>query len=98
MNATGGISYVCQPQTWWVVQPDGILLIREDTQAFDRVAYPAAALWDCMVRGQTYAQTVRLLHAMTAGEKSAVEQFIATQLAIWLEHGWLCRQPEAGEG
>jgi len=90
MNAVAGITYVCQPQTCWVVQPDGLLLIREDTHAVGRVAYPAAAIWDCLARGYGYDQTVQLLSAMMSCEIPAVEQFIAIQLAIWLEQGWLC--------
>ena len=95
-NATF-ITYQCAPHTKWAVDIRGILLMNEESGTVCLLLYPQAAIWDVISRGYSYAQTVRMVCAITSLQADEVEKLLVKSLEAWTRAGFLIKTPNYGE-
>ncbi len=60
----------------WAVEADGILLLSDDSGATRFLAYPQAAIWDLMSRGNPLRQIAVKMCAIASLSPSEAEQLV----------------------
>ena len=80
----------------WTVEPGGIFLTHNSGAAVLRLAYPEAAMWDWMSRGEPWEGLIRKTRAAAKLEEADAERVVREALRAWVEAGWLVSEASGG--
>jgi hypothetical protein len=71
----------------WIVEHDGIRLLRIGAGCAELLGYPEAAIWDLAVRGAGESAMAPKIAAIAACSTDEARRIIARTLAAWRERG-----------
>ncbi len=80
----------------WVVESDGIVVIRRDSGQFARFGYPEAALWDFICRNVPESRMLPMLSALMTCRADETLRWSRDALAEWVDAGWLSGRGPGG--
>jgi len=76
----------------WAAEIDGIVLLNDQTGKCIKLAYPQAALWDFITRGDSLKQITRKLALVASLESAAAERLAAEAITLLMRDGFLLRE------
>jgi hypothetical protein len=82
--------YRVAEQVRWAVEVAGVVVIHGATGETITVAYPRAAIWDFLTRGEDGERIAAKLCAIASLEPEAARKLVLETVAQWREAGFLC--------
>lgn len=91
--AANAVSEACRTADGlrWVVEKRGITLVTSEG-AVCQLIYPAAAVWDLMVRGYRFPKLVDMLCHIAAIDHGEAVALVRQSLEEWVSAGYLRRE------
>ncbi len=89
-----GASFRVAAHVSWAPESCGIRVVDRQTNGVRVLDYPRAAVWDCVARGRTYVQALRLLCALYPVDESGAERMVLQCLSEWMKWGLVTRVNE----
>jgi len=83
------------PDTSWIVQADGVVLVNSRRRTAVVVRYPEAAVWDLLTR-HPVAEVTRKVACIASLEREEAERVVRSAIDQWVAQGFL--REEAGGG
>ena len=83
------------PQVAWAAQIDGVLLVGPAGRTHS-LGYPAAAIWDLLVRQRPRARMVRMLSAIASLDERTARRLVDEAIEQWLAAGLVVEVARGG--
>jgi hypothetical protein len=80
----------------WAVEIDGVVILNEEDGSSVKLAYPQAAIWDFITRGESMEQITGKIAVIAAMAPAAAERLVTRTRAELLQRGFL--SPEGTHG
>ncbi len=80
----------------WAVEIEGVVVLNDENGQSIKLAYPQAAIWDFITRGDSMAQMVLKIAAVASLTPEAAERLVAQTEAELRQGGYLA--PERVHG